>query len=75
MSASALSMVVRRRVKPMVCRTGGWGSDGEPEREGAVHEEVVEEIDDWRPRAHGRAEGRCVASGDWQRETDQAWVT
>ena len=75
MSASALSMVVRRRVKPTVCGTGGWGSDGEPEREGAVHEEVVEETEDWRPRAHGRAARGCIVSGDWQRGTDQAGLT
>lgn len=71
MSASALSMVVRRRVKPMVFGTGGAASAGEPERDGAVHEEETEETEDWRPRAHGRG---SVVSGDWK-GTDQFMFT
>lgn len=62
MSASALSKVVRSKVKP----SGGDanGSDGEPEREGAVQEEVVEEIEDCRPRVQERAGCCCVVSAD-----------
>lgn len=75
MSASALSMVVRRSVKPMVFGARGGASVGEPERDGAVHEEVVEETEDWRPRAHGRAGPGCIVSGDCQRGTDQERFT
>lgn len=69
MSAFALSMVVSKSVKPSEYGAVGRGSDGEPDRDGSVHDDVVDETEDWRPRAQVRVGWGCLVSGDWQRAT------